>query len=177
MSELTLHRMDVLDEARELLAQRLTEPAAAPPLDPGIPDPLERPIVDPSIGMRSVPEYTAAEIVELLTLLHPLRMYRRGEWVIVDQPNMLEHLRTSRRLWLDEQQDKADARWQSTGAYQRAHAAAMAEQLEAAEDRKHDRARAERLDALAAKRELELIEYGLPQWQAAAQVKKEFPDV
>lgn len=150
---------------------------------PAGPDPLVRPVIPADAGLKPPPGYTAAELAELAVLTSPLRLYMAGrpgwtgpEWLVVDAPNMLERLRSDRRLYLEEVQDKADAHWRSTGAYRMAQDAAFAEAREAAEDRAYDRARAEKRGVLATNRMQQLLDHGLSFTEASAQVSQEFPE-
>lgn len=139
-------------------------------------DPAVRPIVPAEAAQGPVPEYSAAEIVELLQLISPLRLWDNvnSKWRVVDVS--LPTLRANRAEYVSDLQDKADAVWRSSGAYAQAVEKAAAAAIDAAADREYDRRKAAAREAKMSGRFTQLIDHGLGPREAAAQVAAEFPE-
>lgn len=131
------------------------------PID-DLPDPLARPLVDRET-VRA--ELAAAQVV--LYWHSP-----SNQWLKI--PVDAAHQESWLVEYCQDMQDRYDAIWRSSPAYQRAVDQALAKQREEADERRYDRARENDRDRLRDKRTAELVEYGLNVHQARQQVEKEF---
>jgi hypothetical protein len=162
--------VNLIERAREILAQKRAAVEAARAANE-VPGPRVRPVVPPP--QDPVPELTAAEVVELLELLHPLHWHcsKCNRWRQIDVS--LHRLREYRHHYTSDLQDRADAAWQQTGAYRQLVDQATAAAYEAQSDRDEQRRREAKDDAWYGQRVNELVAFGVGVLDAHRQARSE----